>query len=72
MMQMGFPSKWCLWVRGILKSAVSAVLVNGSPTFEFQCKKGLRQGDPLSPILFLIVMEVLSKMVDQACNVGGF
>jgi len=55
---MGFPSIWCNWVKGILVSARSAVLVNGSPTFEFQCEKGVRQGDPLSPFLFLVVMEV--------------
>ncbi|XP_022040184.1 uncharacterized protein LOC110942726 [Helianthus annuus] len=37
---MGFPGRWCSWVKGILESAHSAVLVNGSPTFEFQCEKG--------------------------------
>ncbi|XP_022008026.1 uncharacterized protein LOC110907340 [Helianthus annuus] len=35
--QMGFPSRWGLWIKGILQSARSAVLVNGSPTLEFQC-----------------------------------
>ncbi|XP_022038852.1 uncharacterized protein LOC110941517 [Helianthus annuus] len=60
--QMGFPNKWCLLVKGILESARSAVLVNGSPTFEFQCQKGIRQGDPLSPFLFLIVKEAFSSI----------
>ncbi|XP_076955323.1 uncharacterized protein LOC143630121 [Bidens hawaiensis] len=36
----GFPSVWCEWIFGILSSARSSVLVNGSPTFEFQCFKG--------------------------------
>ena len=64
--QMGFPGRWCMWVAGILKSARSSVLVNGSPTFEFQCEKGLRQGDPLSPFLFLVVMEALSGLLNKA------
>ncbi|XP_022020173.1 uncharacterized protein LOC110920261 [Helianthus annuus] len=72
MSQMGFPSRWCMWVRGILQSARSAVLVNGSPTFEFQCHKGLRQGDPLSPFLFLVVMEALACMISKACRIGEF
>ena len=60
MNQMGFPTKWCEWVFGVLASARSSILVNGAPTFEFQCSKGMRQGDPLSPFLFIIVMEALS------------
>nr|XP_043639311.1 uncharacterized protein LOC122610385 [Erigeron canadensis] len=39
---MGFLSKWCKWIYGILESARAVVLVNGSPTFEFQCHKGLK------------------------------
>ncbi|KAJ0467685.1 putative RNA-directed DNA polymerase [Helianthus annuus] len=68
--QMGFPSRWCKWIRRILKSARSSVLVNGAPTFEFQCGKGLRQSDPISPFLFIIVMEALSTTVDKASEVG--
>ncbi|KAJ0575090.1 putative RNA-directed DNA polymerase [Helianthus annuus] len=68
--QMGFPSKWCLWVKGILHSARSAILVNGSPTFDFQCQKGVRQGDPISPFLFLIAMEAFSCLIRNACDLG--
>ncbi|KAJ0897860.1 putative RNA-directed DNA polymerase [Helianthus annuus] len=66
--QMGFPDLWCKWVLGILKSASSSVLVNGAPTFLFRCEKGMRQGDPLSPFLFLVVMEALSCMINRAKN----
>ncbi|XP_076936289.1 putative mitochondrial protein AtMg01250 [Bidens hawaiensis] len=69
---MGFPQKWCGWVRGILCSARSAILVNGSPTFEFGCEKGLRQGDPLSPFLFLFVMEAFSGLFRKATCIGAF
>lgn len=46
------------------------MLIHGSPTFEFQCFKGMRKGDPLSPYLFLVVMEALSNMVSSAEEVG--
>ncbi|KAF5807675.1 putative RNA-directed DNA polymerase [Helianthus annuus] len=41
--KMGFPEKWCSWIRGIIQLARASVLVNGSPTFEFQFSKGIRQ-----------------------------
>lgn len=41
-------------------------MVNGSPTEEFECQKGLRQGDPLSPFLFVIAMEVWSCLIKKA------
>ncbi|KAJ0853618.1 putative RNA-directed DNA polymerase [Helianthus annuus] len=70
--QMGFPNRWCVWIMGILQSARSSTLVNGSPTFEFKCQKGLRQGDPLSPFLFLVVMEALSCVLNKARAIGEF
>ncbi|XP_021971305.1 uncharacterized mitochondrial protein AtMg01250-like [Helianthus annuus] len=70
MSQMGFPEKWCTWVKGIFASSRASILVNGSPTFQFNSEKGLRQGDPLSPFLFLIVMECLSWMLDKAKSIG--
>ncbi|KAJ0814615.1 putative RNA-directed DNA polymerase [Helianthus annuus] len=72
MRQMNFPDVWCKWIEGVLVSARSSVLVNGSPTFEFSCEKGIRQGDPISPFLFIIVMEALSGLIRKACDVGVF
>ncbi|XP_022026490.1 uncharacterized protein LOC110927176 [Helianthus annuus] len=70
--QMGFSSRWCAWIRGIISSARASVLVNGAPTFEFKCCKGMRQGDPVSPFLFVIVMEALSFLNSRACDLGIF
>ncbi|XP_021995585.1 uncharacterized protein LOC110892744 [Helianthus annuus] len=70
--RLGFPARWCLWVEGILASARSSVLVNGAPTFEFDYKKGIRQGDPLSPFLFVIVMEALSSIFKKASDIRAF
>ncbi|XP_071727949.1 uncharacterized protein [Rutidosis leptorrhynchoides] len=63
---LGFGSKWCDWIMGCLKSARTSVLVNGSPTREFELKRGLRQGDLLSPFLFIIVMEGLNLALNRA------
>ncbi|KAJ0896017.1 putative RNA-directed DNA polymerase [Helianthus annuus] len=61
---------WCRWVKGIVESARSSILVNGSPTFEFQCSKGIRQGDPISLFLFIIVMKALSFMIEKKKSEG--
>ena len=71
MRRLGFGPKWIQWIQGCLKSASISVLVNGSPTKEFYPQKGLRQGDPLSPLLFNIVAEGLSGLMTKAIE-GGF
>lgn len=68
----GFDLKWIRWIRACVSSSSLSVLVNGSPTQDFLVQRGLRQGDPLSPFLFLLVAEGLARLVDKAVGVGVF
>ncbi|GJW69240.1 RNA-directed DNA polymerase, eukaryota [Tanacetum coccineum] len=68
----GFGPKWCSWIRGCLHSGMASVLLNGSPSSEFQFYCGLKQGDPLAPYLFLLVMESLHLSVSRAIEAGIF
>ncbi|GJW39731.1 reverse transcriptase domain, reverse transcriptase zinc-binding domain protein [Tanacetum coccineum] len=72
MRQMGFGAKWRKWIGACLSSASILVLINGSPSKEFKMERGLRQGDPLSPLLFLLVGEALQVAILEACNKGMF
>ncbi|KAL4281194.1 hypothetical protein GQ457_03G010470 [Hibiscus cannabinus] len=58
---MGFGLKWRSWNRECISTATVSVLVNGSPTYEFHMRRGLRQGDPISAILFIIFTEDLHQ-----------
>ncbi|GKE78397.1 RNA-directed DNA polymerase, eukaryota, partial [Tanacetum coccineum] len=60
------------WISGYLDSAKGSILVNGSPTPEFHFQKGLKQGDPLSPFLFILVMESLHLSFSRVLEAGLF
>jgi hypothetical protein len=64
----GFGGKWCPWIAHCISSVWFSVLVNGSPKSFFNSSRGLRQGDPVSSLLFVFLMEVLSQMIFVAVN----
>lgn len=72
MVHMKFGTMWRIWIKGCLSFTKVLVLVNGSPTAEFPIQRGFRQGDPLSPFLFLIVAKALSVMMQEASSRGLF
>lgn len=63
---LNFPTKWVLWMKECISTANVNVLVNGSPSGEFELQRGLRQDDPLSPFLFLVAAEGLNLLVKRA------
>lgn len=68
--KMGCGEKWCKWMKECIESVSLSVLVNGSPSQEFKSYRGLRQGDPLSPFLFNVVVEALNILFERARNRG--
>lgn len=66
----GFSAKWITWIKTFISGGSVAVNVNGEIGHYFQTKKGLRQGDPLSPILFNIVADMLTILIKRAKNHG--
>lgn len=70
--RMGFDYQWIRCICGCLSSSTMSVLVNGSPTADFRIFRGLKQGDPLSPFLFLIIGEGLVGLVQRAIQLGRF
>jgi hypothetical protein len=66
----GFSEKWRKWIHFCVSSVRFSILVNGSPCGFFPSSRGIRQGDPLSPMLFVIVMEAFSRLIVKATGAG--
>lgn len=61
-----FPEKWVELIMNCVMYTSMSILWNGSPLPDFKPTRGLRQGDPLSPYLFVLCMEKLSHMIHMA------
>nr|GEY59126.1 putative RNA-directed DNA polymerase, eukaryota, reverse transcriptase zinc-binding domain protein [Tanacetum cinerariifolium] len=71
---LGFRVTWKSWIKDCLESSRTSALINGSPTSKFNVRRDLRQGEPLSPFLFIIIMEGLYVAISDSihsCLVRG-
>jgi hypothetical protein len=71
-----FRLKGCdeIWLRcldNVMKSGTSSVLLNGVPGKKFHCKRGVRQGDPLSPLLYTATADLLQSMINNQFRLGN-
>ena len=72
MQRLGFPDRWREMIAQLLSTSCSRVLLNGIPTRPILHGRGLRQGDPLSPLLFVIAIDPLQKLLNLATEKGIF
>ncbi|XP_074314569.1 uncharacterized protein LOC141649788 [Silene latifolia] len=68
---LGFDRAWVARVMECVTTVSFTVMINGDPSEEFQSAQGLRQGDPISPYLFILCAKVLSHQMRRAAEVGS-
>ncbi|KAK2443790.1 hypothetical protein QL285_014866 [Trifolium repens] len=68
----GFTNKWIAWVKACVCAGSLSVLVNESPSQEVNIARGLKQGDPLTPFLFLLVVEGFGLLMSKVVSLGYF
>ena len=66
----GFSPKWCNWIESFVTWGSVGIKVNDDIGHYFQTKKGLCQGDPISPILFNIIADMLVLLIKRAKDDG--
>lgn len=64
--KLDFDKKWCMMISQCILTISTSVLINGVPGESFIPSRGVRKGDPFSPDLFIIYMEVLSRVLSNA------
>uniref|UniRef100_A0A8I6YX80 Reverse transcriptase domain-containing protein n=1 Tax=Hordeum vulgare subsp. vulgare TaxID=112509 RepID=A0A8I6YX80_HORVV len=64
----GFRPRWNSWIKCLLFQSIFSIRINDTTGSYFVGGKGLKQGDPISPLLFNLVADIFSKMLNKASN----
>ena len=67
---LGFGARWINWIAALLASSSSRVLMNGKPGRRITHLRGLRQGDPLSPMLFILAIDPFQRIIERVIQSG--
>jgi hypothetical protein len=68
----GFSKNWILWIKYLISMTFFSILVNGSPSLTFSPSRGIHQGDPLSPFLFILMAEGLGRDIKEEVVQGNW
>jgi hypothetical protein len=69
--QLGFHPTWINWIKQCISTSSFSILLDGAPFGNFVPSRGLRQGDPLSPFLFILGSEMLSRLLLEGRTEGA-
>lgn len=70
MQGLGFPEKWLHWISNCVLQGSSQIILNGLLGKKIELKRGVRQGDPLSPLLFILAIDFLTRWLDKLVTNG--
>jgi hypothetical protein len=65
-----FNQHWIRWIVNLVSTTSFSLLLNGAPSKPYWPMRGIKQGDPLSPFLFILMMEGLSRSIKSATATG--